>query len=168
MGAMAAAVCVAGCGVGVGGTGTGEDLTAFGATATSVCGAQIATALSCGGATSVSEGSARRLFVDTDSGGRVLMTIDGNQVEFEARCTGLAFNGTWGRSSNGVQRYFGSVVRSSDRNKQLALLDVALPNSGLSSSLLAWLKDANEQTVLPVVTMRPVTAFPTPLPACPP
>ena len=113
MGAMAAAVCVAGCGVGVGGTGTGEDLTAFGAAATSVCAAPIASALSCSGSgTTVDEGSARRLFVDTESGGRVLMTIDGNQVEFEARCTGLAFNGTWGRSGNGVQRYFGSAVRS--------------------------------------------------------
>ena len=167
MGAMAAALCVAGCGVGVGGTGTGEDLVAFGATAASVCGAQIATALSCS-TSSISEGSARRLFVDTDSGGRVLMTIDGNQVDYEVRCAGLSYSGTWGRSSTGVQRYFGSVVRSSERNKQLALLDVALPNSGLGGNLLAWLKDANEQTLLPVVTMRPVTAFPTVLPACPP
>jgi hypothetical protein len=166
--AAALSTLLAACGVGVGGTGTGEDLTAFGATRVSVCAAPIASALSCTGTgANVEEGTSRRLFVDTESNGRVLVTIDGNVVTYEARCRGLSFNGTWGRGTNGVQRFFGSVVRAGDNNRSLALLDVALPNSGLSGDLVVWLKDANEQTLVPAQTMRAVASFPATLPACP-
>lgn len=167
--AAAFAVALSGCGVGVGGTGTGEDLEPFGATPSSVCAGPVAAALACGGAATAppSEGSARTRFVDTAGNGRVRVTINGNQIDFDAVCAGLRFAGTWGTGRDGRTRYFGNVVRSTDGVTQLAVIEVALAANGTAQNLLAMLKDANDRSLLPTVTLRPVTELPTTPPSCP-
>lgn len=107
-----------GCGPGVGGTGTGEQsfgLGYFGAKPSSVCTTSFAGQLKC--ASRIVIGPARAdppagselvVWADDALAPTVIARIDLSDVEFEAVCENLRFTGTWGRGSDGGERFFGS------------------------------------------------------------
>lgn len=166
---LVAALWLGGCGVGVGGTGTGEDLEPFGATAASVCGATIAPALACPATGSVpaATGTAPRLFVDAESGGRVIARLDGNRIELEARCLGPLFIGTWGVGLDSAARYFGNATLPTERSPILAVLQVGLLPNGTGRELVMELVSTRGQVLVPLARYIAVDALPSSLPACP-
>lgn len=163
----AALLWLAGCGVGVGGTGTGEDLEPFGASAASVCGATIAPALACPttGTPAAEKGTALRLFVDAEHGGRVVARFDGNRIELEARCLDQSFTGTWGVGQDAMARYFGNATLATERSPVLAVMRVSLLTNG-TSQLVVELVSTRGQVLLPSTRLSAVERLPSPLPAC--
>jgi hypothetical protein len=150
----AAALCVvlaglaAGCGPGVGGTGTGGDgaslaagfLAPFGASAALVCAAEFADQLDCpaaAGSAPSPQGGARTSWVDDPLAARAEATLDGNGVDFAARCEGLSFSGTWGQlpGASGGQ-YFGVLVAAPATAPAPATLLVQPAPAALSMLLL--------------------------------
>lgn len=166
---FAALFWLGGCGVGVGGTGTGEDLEPFGATAASVCGAAIAPALACPttGTVPAATGTAPRVFVDAESGGRVIARLDGNRIELESRCLAQLFIGTWGVGLDSAARYFGNATLATDRSPILAVLQVNLLQGGTGRELVMELVSTRGQVLVPLARYIAVEALPSPLPACP-
>jgi hypothetical protein len=177
----AAALCVVwamlatGCGPGVGGTGTGGDaasptagfLAPFGASAALVCAADFADRLDCpaaSGATPAPQGSARTSWADDPLAARAEATLDGNGVDFAARCEGLSFSGTWGQLPGAsAGQYFGAVVAAPATAPTPATLVVQpAPDAALSMRLL----DVQGRVLFGPRTLVRVEGPPTPA-SCP-
>jgi hypothetical protein len=156
--AIVASLSLAGCGPGVGGTGTGgAALTAFGATAASVCGSAFALELGCAqapapapsGAIGSSMGTLPVQFVDAS--GRVTLDLNGNAATLLSSCLKLRFDGDFGHAPSG-DAFFGTVhVEAGDALASL----IASPASG--GGLTVELRDVDGKTLLgPVVLQRAV------------
>jgi len=153
-----------GCGPGVGGTGTGAapDPASFGASAESVCTAPFAGALQCPvgagapGTANVLKGTDVVHFADVAAGGNVAASIDGNVVQFTARCAALAFTGTWGVLV-GEGRFYGYAAAGAGAQTLPATLVVQVAgNSGLD--LQVTLRDAAGGPLHGPVTLQRVSA----------
>ena len=158
--ATAALLSLAACGPGVGGTGTGgAALTAFGATAASVCGSAFALELGCAqapapapsGAIGSPMGTLPLQFVDAS--GRVTLDLDGNAATLLSSCLKLRFDGDFGHAASG-EAFFGTVRFEASNGDALASL-VAAPAAG--GGLTVELRDVGGKTLLgPVVLRRAV------------
>ncbi len=151
-----------GCGPGVGGTGTGAvpDPAAFGASPASVCTAPFAPALQCPagagapGTADALQGTAMVRFADIATGGNVSASIDGNVVQFGARCRALEFTGSWGVAA-GDGRFFGNLALGSGIPLLPATLVVGIAGTtGLD--LQVTLLDAAGGALLGPVTLQRV------------
>jgi len=172
------AACVAwlaACGPGTGGTGTGETtslyLDAFGARAGNVCTSAIGGTLACtdtpagvgsAAATATTGGTLAVHFTDSESGGEVHVVIDGNTLHFEARCSGLRFEGDWGVAGSGDARFFGSLVGFDTAAATPATLALeVIP--GRSDALQLTLRQADGRLLLgPLVLLRVAEAVTAP------
>ena len=102
------------CGPGVGGTGTGETngVTHFGATAASVCSANVGAVLGCvtapGAASPTPATSATPVFLaDATTSPRVQARVQDSTIDLNVACTGLRFRGQWGELAGQSGRFFG-------------------------------------------------------------
>ena len=163
---VAAMLSLAGCGPGVGGTGTGSGaLTAFGATAASVCGSTFAVQLGCAQAPAPAPSSGMGSSAGTvpvqfvDATGRVTLDLDGNAATLMSSCLRLRFDGEFGRNATG-EAFFGTVRLDAGGVDALASLTAApAPAGGLTIEL----RDADGMTVLgPVVVRRALIPVSTP------
>jgi hypothetical protein len=164
--AIAASLSLAGCGPGVGGTGTGgAALTAFGATAASVCGSAFALELGCAqapapapsGAIGSSMGTLPVQFVDAS--GRITLDLDGNAATLLSSCLKLRFDGDFSHAASG-DAFFGTVHVDASNGDALASL-IAAPASG--GGLTVELRDVDGKMLLgPVVLQRAVVPVPAP------
>ncbi len=171
---LAGIAALAACGPGVGGTGTGAapDPAAFGATAASVCSAPFAAALQCPvgaglpGTAGELVGTAQVHFAD--AAGQVSATLDGNAIQFIARCHGVEFSGSWGVVAPGPARFHGYLMRDGGPQLTGTLRVAPSGTSGASGTdLQVTLLDATELSVLGPVTLQPVAAPVLNPPACP-
>jgi hypothetical protein len=164
---LALAAVLQGCGPGVGGSGTGQGLDAFGASAASLCGSDIATVLACpvnspaappasgaSGAASGDVGSGRVYFADAVDGRRVAVTVQGNSIEVSAPCARISFIGQWGVLAGQAARFYG--INTDGNSAQPAQVRAAVDSGGL----LVTVQDAAGNTLLgPVwVTARAAPA----------
>ena len=159
---LAVIAILGGCGPGVGGTGTGDTvdaLSAFGATAASVCASDLAPVLACpaatgGGGAAVAPGTAPVYLADTIDGRRVVVSVQGNLIEVNAPCARVQFRGQWGSIAGQAARFYGSTAQ--DGSTAPATLLAVVRGNGLELTLV----DALGRVLLgPVlVTARPVPA----------
>lgn len=113
------ALILTACGPGVGGTGIGAEppsLASFGAAAASVCSSDLAPRLNCGQAgavtgapTSPNLDAGTGPLVLSDATGRVIVQLEGNQIELQAPCQNLVFRGVWGQIPGQAARYYGAI-----------------------------------------------------------
>jgi len=162
---IAAMLFFAGCGPGVGGTGTGgAALTAFGATAASVCSGALATELTCAQAPAASAavGAAGSLPVQfVDAAGQVTLDIDGNLATLRALCLRLRFGGEFGRSAGNAEAFFGSYEVDASGIDVLAALS-AVPVAG-GGALTITLRDVDGQALIgPLLLRRALVPLPAP------
>jgi len=158
--ATAALLSLAACGPGVGGTGTGgAALTAFGATAASVCGSAFALELGCAQAPAPAPSGAIGSPMGTlpvqfiDASGRVTLDLDGNAATLLSSCLKLRFDGDFGHAASG-DAFFGTVHVEASNGEALASL-IAAPAAG--GGLTVELRDVDGKTLLgPVVLRRAV------------
>jgi len=158
--AIAASLSLAGCGPGVGGTGTGgAALTAFGATAASVCGSAFALELGCAQAPAPAPSAAMGSSMGTlpvqfvDATGRVTLDLDGNSATLMSSCLKLRFDGDFGHAASG-DAFFGTMHVEAGNDEALASL-IAAPASG--GGLTVELRDVDGKTLLgPAVLRRAV------------
>jgi hypothetical protein len=152
-----------GCGPGVGGTGTGgAALTAFGATAASVCSSAIAIELGCAqapGASGAGSSVGTLPLQLVDAAGRVTLDVDGNSATLASSCLKLRFDGEFGRRAAG-DAFFGSFRVEGATGDVLASLAAApAPGGGLTVEL----RDVDGNGVLgPVALHRATTVLPAP------
>ncbi len=169
-------VLLAGCGPNGGGTGTGEGaftLSSFGAKATSSCSSPIATSLDCSSTSLVPvgvtqlAGSGPVFFGGSDRSGSYLLTIEGNRAVLQARCSGARFDGEWGVTAGGDERFYGSWVgperAALARAAQLWPQPVALLRELLQVQVL----DERGNALLGPLLLRRSAAAPTEPPSCP-
>lgn len=163
---IAALLSLSGCGPGVGGTGTGgAALTAFGASAASVCSSAIAFELGCAQAPApsgpgTSSGVLPIQFVD--AAGQVTLDVDGNVARLASSCLGLHFSGEFGRSAAG-EAFFGSFQVDANGIDALATL-AALPASG-GGGLTVELREVDGHLVAgPLLLRRAAVALAAPNP----
>ena len=164
---LAVIAILGGCGPGVGGTGTGDTvdaLSAFGATAASVCASDLAPVLACpaatggggggGAAVAPAPGTAPVYLADTIDGRRVVVSVQGNLIEVNAPCARVQFRGQWGSIAGQAARFYGSTAQ--DGSTAPATLLAVVRGNGLELTLV----DALGRVLLgPVlVTARPVPA----------
>jgi hypothetical protein len=161
---VATSLALPGCGPGVGGTGTGgAALTAFGATAASVCSSAVALELGCAQAPAPSSGvgsSAGTLPVQlVDAAGRVTLDVSGNSATLASSCLQLRFDGDFGRGAAG-EGFFGSFRVAGGTVDVIASLAAApAPGGGLTVEL----RDLDGNVVLaPVVLHRATVRLPSP------
>jgi len=136
MGGLSLALILAACGPGVGGIGIGAEppsLASFGAVAASVCSSDLAPRLNCGQAGAVTGAPASPNLdagtgplVLSDATGRILVQLDGNQIELQAPCQNLVFRGVWGQIPGQAARYYGAVEAATS----IGLGTVELETSG--------------------------------------
>ena len=173
--ALMLAAWLNGCGPGVGGTGTGEsapELALFGASTASLCAAPFAASLACvaGGTSSavggtILPGTAPLRYIDAAQGAQVVVEIEDHSVRLTAPCQRLGFIGDWGTTASGEARFFGSSLVDGAVKRQPASLSVATAQS--PGELIAWLRDAEGQTLLgPLTLQRAPQALP-PAAPCP-
>ena len=155
-----------GCGPGVGGTGTGEGfaLDFFGAKRASVCTASFAGELRCPSRIVIGptpapagEGSEPVLWVDDPANGRFTARIDASDVEFDAKCEGIRFSGTYGKTDEDPGRFFGNYTAPG--------LDAAVPGTlsveGIEEAGLSYvLRNADGQTVIGPLLLQRTNAEP--------
>ena len=152
---MAALLLLAGCGPGVGGTGTGgAALSAFGASAASVCSSAVAFELGCAQAPApsgpgTSSGVLPIQFVD--AAGQVTLDVDGNDARLASSCLGLHFNGEFGRSAAG-EGFFGTLQVDATGVDALATLSVLAARGG--GGLTVELRDVDGQLVAGPLLLR--------------
>lgn len=167
---MGLALLTAACGPGVGGTGTTEpvDLSAFAASAASVCAATFAGQLSCTpGQNSVTSADGQPVgtqpvrFVDRQLGANLLVVFADNGVQLTARCRQIDFSGTWGTLKGSDPRYYGTQLVAGQLSRSLATLTVQ-PSTG--GALSAVLRDADGQIMLGPLDLVPA---PVPMPEAP-
>ena len=162
---IAAMLFFEGCGPGVGGTGTGDAaLTAFGATAASVCSGALATELACSPAPAASAavGAAGSLPVQfVDAAGQVTLDIDGNLATLRASCLRLRFGGEFGLSAGTAEAFFGSYEVDASGIDVLAALS-AVPVAG-GGALTITLHGVDGQVLIgPLLLRRSPVPLPTP------
>ena len=112
---LALGLAASGCGPGVGGSGTGNEgvaLTAYGASAASVCSGEIATVLDCRpgagpGTVSIATLPLPVVLADRADGRHVQAQIDEQRLLLEAPCAGLVFVGPWGQTGRESPRFYG-------------------------------------------------------------
>jgi hypothetical protein len=149
-----------GCGPGVGGTGTGEGLTAFGATAASVCDSTFADKLACGPAVPTAPADGTRAVTYIDTAGQLVLRIDGNRASFDAACLRLQFSGDFGLAPGNAAGFFGTYRLNASAAQSFAGLLVQRADSG--GDLRIELRDIDGRTLVAPVILQ---AAPTPLPA---
>lgn len=113
-GLLALTAWLGGCGPGVGGTGTGETngVNHFGATAVSVCSADVGAVLGCvtapGAASPTPATRATPVFLaDTTTSPRVQAQVQDSTIDLNVACTGLRFRGQWGELAGQGGRFYG-------------------------------------------------------------
>ncbi len=155
--------CLQACGPGVGGSGTGQGVDAFGATAASLCGSDIAAALACpAGASSpppgsgVSAGTGTVFFVDNVDTRRVVVTVHGNSIELNAPCARISFRGEWGLLAGQAARFYG--LNGEGAHAQPAQVRASLSSGGVQLTVL----DANGDVLLGPVLVTLQASAPTP------
>lgn len=164
---LSMALLLAGCGAGMGGTGTGDSpvpgLDAFGASAAPVCDSALAPLLGCSGAASA--GGATSQWVDSATGGRVLLRLEGNAAALRDDCAARRFDGDWGRTPAGQARYYGSTLADGAVQREGASLALAPAGpDGLQVQLFA----ADGQSLGAALALRRARSDdPAPAP-CPP
>jgi hypothetical protein len=152
-------LAVLGCGPGVGGTGTGEGfaLDFFGARAASVCTASFAAELKCptriviGPArVDLTKGSEPVDWVDDPVSGRISAHISGSAVTFDAFCERVRFEGSWGTTDDGQDRFFGHFTAPGIDVATPGTLSVRSEGAGLSYVL----RDSQGETVFGPVVLQ--------------
>ncbi len=128
-----------GCGPGVGGSGTGEanNLTAYNATAASLCASEVAALLACPSASASPAtplGTAPVYLADTIDGRRVAVSAQGNLIEVNAPCARIQFRGQWGVAPGQAPRFYGFV--DPDNTATPASLTVVAQGNGLLLTLV--------------------------------
>lgn len=125
---LAMALMLPGCGAGMGGTGTGDsppvELGDFGASAAPLCGSSLGVPLGCG--STAAPAANRSDWVDSATGGRVSLRIEANTAALRDDCAARRFDGTWGSTAAGEQRFFGSTLADGAVQRQAASLVVRL------------------------------------------
>ncbi len=179
----ASVALLAACGPGEGGTGTGSvpaALSAFGAQAASVCTGALAAALQCNrppgtdagapvgapGGTPVgpSAGTDRLVLANgPEADASLSAVLDGNQIDFVARCLDTEFAGAWGVRPGEDARYYGTLLRSGSPQPELATVTLE-PDAQLRFRLV--LRAADGSLVLGPVLLQRVAAPPTLSPRC--
>lgn len=168
--ARLAALCLAvagwtiGCGPGVGGTGNGETQSALllsGATAAAVCSSDLAAALACpapGTTAAQGAGTALVYFADAVVDRRVLVRVEGNEIELTEACARLSFRGEWGAVPGKPGRYYGNT--DPDGPRIPATLEIVIDTTGLQLTV----RDLSGAALLgPIlVTSTPSTDPPAP------
>jgi hypothetical protein len=157
--ALALSALLGACGPGVGGTGTGEGISAlpqFDASPASLCGSELAALVGCpSGSAAATPGSAAVYLADTIDGRRVLVRLQGNEIELDAPCARLQFRGQWGTIANQASRFFGYATL--DGAPALATVSAQIGGGGVQLTL----RDAQGTTligpVLVVVVPAPAT-----------
>ena len=159
---IAAMLFFAGCGPGVGGTGTGgAALTAFGATAASVCSGALATELTCAQAPTAADAAGSLPVQFVDAAGQVTLDIDGNLATLRALCLRLRFGGEFGRSAGNAEAFFGSYEVDASGIDVLAALS-AVPVAG-GGALTITLRDVDGQALIgPLLLRRALVPLPAP------
>ena len=151
------------CGTGVGGTGTGEGLTAFQATAASVCNSAFADRLACGPAAPTAPADGTRAVSYVDATGQLVLRIDGNRASFDAVCLRLQFSGDFGLAPGNTAGFFGTYQLNASAAQSFAGLLVQRADSG--GDLRIELRDIDGRTlVAPVILQAAPTPRPTPGP----
>jgi hypothetical protein len=140
------------CGPGVGGTGTGETngLNHFGATAASVCAADVGAVLGCvttSGATSPSPTTAATpvFLADAIASPRVQARVQDHAIDLTVACTGLRFRGQWGELAGQGGRFFGFT--GPDGAQLPATLQVQAGTAG-AAGVVVTLRDASGAVLL--------------------
>lgn len=174
--ALAAAALLAACGPGVGGTGTGDTpgpSTAlgpgdFGAAAAPVCASALADALACT-STGVPAGpdAAGTAAVRWDSvapDAPLTARFEGNALQLDGACSGLAFRGSWGVDGAGDGRYYGSFSRDAAGGTQAGIVQVGIqPDASLQLRVL----DEAGQVLAGPLRLERASAPDAPQRACP-
>jgi hypothetical protein len=152
---MLAALVLAGCGPGVGGTGTGDAaFAAFGASASPVCGGDVATVLVCPSTPAVPPPASGTLQVQfADAAGQIVLELDGNLARLDDSCLKLRFRGEFGTVAGAAQGFFGSYELDNNALDALAALST-VPAGG---ALTIELTDLAGQKVVGPVLLRRVT-----------
>lgn len=148
------------CGPGVGGTGTGEGLTAFGATAASVCDSAFADRLACAPAAPTAPADGTRAVTYVDGRAQLVLRIEGNRASFDALCLRLQFNGDFGLAPGNAAGFFGTYQLNASAAQSFAGLLVQRADAG--GDLRIELRDIDGRSLVAPVTLQ---AAPTPLPA---
>ena len=156
---LALATWLSACGPGVGGTGTGETngLSYFGATAASVCSADVGGVLGCvpgSGAASPAPAptpSVAPVFLaDAATGPRVQARVQDSAIDLSVICTGLRFRGQWGQVPGQSPRFFGAI--GPEGAQAPATLHMQLSGAGV----VVTVRDAADAVLLGPIFLLPV------------
>lgn len=144
-----------GCGPGVEGTGTGDKsypLSFFGAKPLSVCTAEFAGELRCPQRIKVGpsplepeDGSEPVLWTDDPAAAAITARISVSEIEFNAPCEGVRFEGAWGATAQGESRFFGTFTTTQSGIARPGFISV-VPNT--EAGLIYLLRDENGRIVL--------------------
>ena len=151
-----------GCGPGVGGTGTGNaESTAaqLGASLEPVCASELAAVLSCPNApATTASGTAVVWFADAAEGARVLVRVQGNQLDLDIACDGLHFEGLWAAVPGQSARFFGPALIAPASDS----VPSTLTAERLGSGLVLQLYDAKGAALGALLNVVPVPGAPPP------
>lgn len=116
---LAMLVAIGGCGPGVGSSDSDTDdwtaaLATFDAVAGSVCDSALSRSLPCPARTDAAalDGPTTAEFVDQESGGHIVLTVQGDGALLDLRCKALRFEGIWAVDAAGRGQFVGHATDS--------------------------------------------------------
>jgi hypothetical protein len=118
---LAMLVAIGGCGPGVGNSASDSDpvdwtaaLANFDAVAGSVCDSTLSRSLPCPARTDAAalDGPTTAEFVDQESGGHIVLTVQGDGALLDLRCKALRFEGIWAVDAAGRGQFVGHAMDS--------------------------------------------------------
>ena len=118
---LAMLVAIGGCGPGMGSSTSDSDtddwtaaLATFDAVAGSVCDSTLSRSLPCPARTDAAalDGPTTAEFVDQESGGHIVLTVQGDGALLDLRCKALRFEGIWAVDAAGRGQFVGHATDS--------------------------------------------------------
>lgn len=162
---LAMLVAIGGCGPGVGSSDSDTDdwtaaLATFDAVAGSVCDSTLSRSLPCPARTDTAalDGPTTAEFVDQESGGHIVLTVQGDGALLDLRCKALRFEGIWAVDAAGRGQFVGHATDSTGAgasvHQTLAKLTLNAQGNGYQAVLS---NPDNAVLVGPIAFIAPVS-----------
>lgn len=153
---LAMLVAIGGCGPGVGSSTSDSDtddwtaaLATFDAVAGSVCDSTLSRSLPCPARTAAE-------FVDQESGGHIVLTVQGDGALLDLRCKALRFEGIWAVDAAGRGQFVGHATDSTGAGIHQTLAKLTLNAQGNGYQAVLSNPD-NAVLVGPISLIAPVS-----------